>query len=262
MLITMCSQSFVVPADMCAFGSPSHTWRACRNFDYDAALAFVRKRRFVDPNLGFEEQLRAFESKIVHICDGGGGGGGGTRASTSIVGGSNKALPPQPRPQWLQVGLWESSLEANPSSWPDFPDVLDNLGDVIDSVTGWGEGGGAGGGAGADAGKAGSKPPKVIPFYVCGTDHADKCGLWYGMGARRGVAVVQRAGDSMQTPSSSVDGMVVAVPANSDSATAAISSTKLRKALQDGDLEFAAKMTSEAAVEAMVANKYYSCKPI
>ena len=53
----------------------------------------------------------------------------------------------------VAVGSWEAS---QPGHWPDFP-VVSN------ALQQW---------AGSEA--------RV--FYVCGTDHANKCGLWHGMG--------------------------------------------------------------------------------
>ena len=55
--------------------------------------------------------------------------------------------------------------------------------------------------------------------------------------------------------------MVYAIPPNDDETIAAISSTKLRKALQQNKLDFATEMTSAAAVALIASKGYYNCKP-
>lgn len=69
------------------------------------------------------------------------------------------------------------------SSWPDYPDVIRGLRDAVDKID-----------------------PAVVIFYVCGSDHARKCGLnhrfsGFGM-ANVGLVMVSRAGDVVAVPAS------------------------------------------------------------
>jgi len=82
-------------------------------------------------------------------------------------------------------------------------------------------------------------------FYVCGTDHAQRCGLTErGIGNRIPVVVVPRAGEA---PPSEVPGKVlVALPA-ADDKIAALSSTKVRQAMKAGDKEYLSSALSPSA---------------
>lgn len=131
---------------------------------------------------------------------------------------------------WLHIGRWESADFHK--RWPDFPEVLDALGKATNAAA-----------------------SKIVPIYVCGTDHASKCGLDHGLGEGQGVAIVQRA--SEQPAKASAENMVFAIPPNANANVAALSSTKLRKVLVSGKLEVARKLISEAAVDLIVANDFY-----
>jgi hypothetical protein len=76
---------------------------------------------------------------------------------------------------WLSCGRWEMSQK---SYWPDFPDVANNLASYLQSI---------------DSIHA---KVEVEVFYVCGTDHFNKCGLKSGMG-RIGIVVVPRSQDQV-----------------------------------------------------------------
>jgi hypothetical protein len=60
--------------------------------------------------------------------------------------------------EWLSVGLWETDL--NHKCWPDYPVVFKELKKKL------------------ELNKNLSRPVTVI--YVCGSDHATKCGLGHG----------------------------------------------------------------------------------
>merc|ERR1719369_2533150 len=119
----------------------------------------------------------------------------------------------------VAVGAWE----CNPARgcWPDFPEVTWALQKKLEMLPGVNQSKGSHG--------------YVQTFYCCGTDHANKCGLYSGMDADRGmgIVVVPRAGDMAQAeqPERLV---FVAEPS---AGVAAFSSTKLREALAKQDFE-------------------------
>ena len=82
--------------------------------------------------------------------------------------------------------------------------------------------------------------PTPSVFYCCGTDHAERCGLYQGMN----VVVVPRAGEQAgaENPARSV---FVAEPAAGE--LAAFSSTKVRAAIAAEDSEYVESALSAAA---------------
>ena len=126
----------------------------------------------------------------------------------------------------VEVGHWEAS---QPGHWPDFPVVCAALQQELRSTLL----------PGAD----------VTVFYVCGTDHADKCGLAYGMGRGLGVVVVPRAGQttSKDDPASLV---YIAEPALGDMAD--FSSTKVRDAISRRDIEYIGHAQSDHAAKLLL----------
>jgi len=91
----------------------------------------------------------------------------------------------------------------------------------------------------------------VQVFYCCGTDHAAKCGLYFGMGADRGIGlvVVPRTGE---TPEAERPNKLVFVAEPASGEVAGFSSTKLRKALERQDIREVAAATSETAAQLLL----------
>lgn len=100
----------------------------------------------------------------------------------------------------VDVAAWEA---LQPGRWPDFPVVCEEL----------------------------QRRVSVRVYYVCGTDHATKCGLWSGMG-EIGVVVVPRESERpmREAPAKRV---YVAAPAQGEAA--GFSSTRVRAALEARD---------------------------
>jgi hypothetical protein len=116
----------------------------------------------------------------------------------------------------VSVGAWEAKREGG---WPDYPEVCKALQEDIGS--------------------------SAQVFYVCGTDHASKCGLWHGMGDI-GVVVVPRAGEEGGLKAENASALLyVAGAAEGDAA--GFSSTKVRAALAAGDLDEVTRYLGEAA---------------
>ena len=117
----------------------------------------------------------------------------------------------------VAVGAWEA---LRPGDWPDYPDVCNDLRNRFG----------------------------VRVYYVCGTDHATKCGLWSGMG-EIGVVVVPRADDNprAEQPSKRV---FLAEPAQGEAA--GFSSTQVREALKDGDFDTVRRLLSAGAAQFML----------
>lgn len=117
----------------------------------------------------------------------------------------------------VAVSSWEATYQGH---WPDFPVVCKAL-QLEATVAALG----------------------AQVFYVCGTDHAKKCGLTRG-GRPFGVVIVPRAGET--PPAERVSARVlVAAPAEGDAA--AFSSTLLRAALRKHEEATVAAMTTPAA---------------
>lgn len=136
---------------------------------------------------------------------------------------------------FVSVGAWEAS---RPGRWPDFPEVIEALQKRLHDSP-FGE-------RLARSGGLTSSVPLV--FYVCGSDHANKCNLYSGLGERAGVVVVPRSGDVVrcENPAKLV---FVAEPAAHES----LSSTAVRKAMQDGNSAFLTEAMSPEAAECLLA---------
>ena len=115
---------------------------------------------------------------------------------------------------FISVATWEAMYPGR--RWPDFPEVIASL----------------------------QAQPNIGAstrvFYVCGTDHAKKCGLLRG-GRGFGVVVVPRAGDAAPPEVAGQRDVFVAEPV--EGSASAFSSTRVRAALSSRD---------EAAVAAML----------
>ena len=123
----------------------------------------------------------------------------------------------------VDVGVWEST---QPGHWPDFPQVCSALAGALRGL--------------------GPRFPKI--FYACGSDHANKCGLYSGLG-EFGVVVVPREGESVESESPA-NSVYVASPA--PGAMASFSSTKGRAALANRDLEGVTTSLSPEAAKFML----------
>jgi len=134
---------------------------------------------------------------------------------------ARRAVAEDPR---VMVASWEADYQGH---WPDFPVVCKACQSTVQS----------------DATTA-----NASVFYVCGTDHATKCGLWQGMRGV-GVVVVPRATETVgrERPS---DRVFVAHPAAGDVST--FSSTKLRAALAAADEATISKMLSAGAAQLLL----------
>ena len=120
----------------------------------------------------------------------------------------------------LLVSEWEAKAgeaAAGSRGWLDYPDVCKSLKGALE-------------GTGA----------KV--FYVCGKDHADRCGLWRGVGVEGvGVVVVPRA--SGRRTSSRAGGDVFVAEA-AEGGASGYSSTRVREAIRAKDHKATARMLS------------------
>ena len=169
-------------------------------------------------------------------------------------------LPPHAQDSWLSVGRWES--DPSHSHWPDFPEVLGALASAADAriraaaiptdpaATGLG------------GGKKKKKKgvPGIVAFYVCGSDHARKCGLSRGFKRpRTGVVIVPRAGDP-PGPGSDRARLVFSV-ADPDADCADLSSSKFHAAIGDGNREAAAHIVGPSAFRYLASNSLLGCSP-
>ena len=105
----------------------------------------------------------------------------------------------------VAVGYWESSTDLHPEQWPDFPEVCRALQTEL-------------------ANTVSLARKHVTVFYACGTDHAEKCGLYRG-GRSWGVVVVPRAGERPQTENTE---NLVFVAEQAQGEIAAFNSTSVR----------------------------------
>uniref|UniRef100_A0A0G4HM91 Calcineurin-like phosphoesterase domain-containing protein n=1 Tax=Chromera velia CCMP2878 TaxID=1169474 RepID=A0A0G4HM91_9ALVE len=128
-------------------------------------------------------------------------------------------------PRW-QCATWEASVVGR---WPDFPEVC------------------------AEA----HKHFKVQVFYVCGSDHATRCGLMQGQLYPTGTVIVPRSGETAGVDflEKKVFWAVFpghAVATNGDGSESLplkdVSSTKVREALASGDFQTAEAMVGPPAV--------------
>ena len=125
----------------------------------------------------------------------------------------------------IDVSSWEASRD---SYWPDYPEVCGALQEFLEQDK--------------------QLPNGINTFYVCGTDHAEKCGLGYGLqpDKKLGVVIVPREGDV--SPDEDVDTLVfVAKPAPGD--ISAMSSSKVRTAMSNTDLSYLEKALSPEAAQ-------------
>jgi len=136
---------------------------------------------------------------------------------------------------FVLLGAWEAQY---PGRWPDFPEVAANLQDFLEEQPE------------AQQGLLGdSKSVRV--FYACGTDHAERCGLYRGVGSGpsgdMGVVVVPRAGEKprQEDPHRLV---FVAEPAAGE--VASFSSTKVREAMERRDASAGAYLQRALSAEA------------
>ena len=106
---------------------------------------------------------------------------------------------------WLQVGRWESGQHGY---WPDYPEVIESLLLCVQQVD-----------------------PKMVVFYVCGSDHARNCEYGFGHD-RMGLVVVPRIGDVI--PGVSI-GELVRYLEPDQSSEAFYSSTRVRTLLKQND---------------------------
>jgi hypothetical protein len=123
------------------------------------------------------------------------------------------------------VGVWEAQ---QPGRWPDFPEVCAALQAALNDLA-------------ASHGRE-----AVRCFYVCGSDHANKCGLWSSRPRKQwgGVVVVPRDGDALAGSEDVSRCVYLAEPARD---TSALSSTKVRQAIERGDFEYIRVALSAAA---------------
>ena len=148
---------------------------------------------------------------------------------------------------WLSVGRWESDLSH--SYWPDYPVVLDALASAADARLR--AAGIDGAGAGPDDG--------IVVFYVCGTDHAQKCGLSRGFGnPRRGVVIVPRAGDP---PAAGSDRATLVFSVAMDTDCADLSSSKFHAAVGAANRAEAERIVGPSVFQYLASNSLLGCSP-
>jgi len=127
---------------------------------------------------------------------------------------------------------WELSVVGR---WPDFPEVTEALLKHFSKAP-------------ELKGLPANSSTAFRVFYACGTDHAEKCGLYRGLRAEQGigVVVVPRMGEraSNENPTS---GVFVADPAIGE--VASFSSTKVREAFKNGDRAYLSQALSPETAE-------------
>ena len=135
----------------------------------------------------------------------------------------------------VAVGAWEAQ---QPGDWPDYPLVAKALRERLHALAVLEDG-------------ALSRLRDARVFYVCGTDHAQKCGL-YGGGLKHaagvGTVVVPRAGDMPSDGAARAVagwGPYIAQPAAGD--VASFSSTRVRSAIAAKDADAVRTMLSASA---------------
>ena len=146
---------------------------------------------------------------------------------------SSSSASASPLSPLVGVSTWESSVLGK---WPDYPEVCENLADQLVSHG-------------------------VRVFYVCGADHATKCGLYMGMGARSnvGVVVINRAGgdERGETAAAAADGVYVMSGDSVDLSTHAASSSAVQRALGEENWDAAEEMVGAAVLEYIQRNNLY-----
>eukprot|EP00965_Chrysotila_dentata_P255424 6212220-Pleurochrysis_carterae.AAC.3 len=128
----------------------------------------------------------------------------------------------------VSVGAWEAQQRGG---WPDFPEVCAALQLALDSLP------------------ETQVRGRIECFYVCGSDHANKCMLWNG-DVGDGVVVVPRMGDRLYGSEDTSRRCYVATPTSDN--TAALSSTRLRAAIQQRDAVSIEDALSPAAVSILL----------
>jgi flagellar biosynthesis GTPase FlhF len=132
----------------------------------------------------------------------------------------------------IDVGLWESSLKLSGSDWgpSDYPFVCLSLKEQIEK-------------------EFDSKYGEITVFYTCGTDHAQKCGLYNGPHKWGGVVVVPREGETIGKENPDLK-VYVAEPSKGD--IASYSSTLIREAIVENKEDIIKKMMTKNAVRFLI----------
>ena len=126
---------------------------------------------------------------------------------------------------WIDCATWESSRTGY---WPDFPEVLKDLQDFL-------------------AERADTKDRDIKVLYVCGLDHAQRCGLSSGFDMPNiGVVILPRSGDA---PTESDPDRLIFAATEGNSAVEQLSSTEIRKLLESGGKIPEAWMSSRVSEE-------------
>ena len=134
---------------------------------------------------------------------------------------------------WLAVGTWEARRE---SSWPDFPIVCRNLSSHLNTLL------------------SDLSLPNVTVFYVCGSDHALKCGLKGWKNNELGLVVVARNGKSIKNKT---DPEKYVYWCESDGQLSSASSTKLRHAIQKNNIKDLSLLTNPSVIDYMIEHNLY-----
>ena len=138
-----------------------------------------------------------------------------------------------------RCSTWEASV---PSHWPDFPEVCQTLAAHIDLVY---------------------PESDVHVYYVCGADHARKCGLDRGGLAPTGVVIIPRANDAgdVDRPDLGVLWASANEAVEDGVLLREISSTAVRDALADGDISSAAALIGPTALSYVCEHGLWGAKP-
>lgn len=137
----------------------------------------------------------------------------------------------------VSPGRYEARFQGN---WPDYDEVTEALQDFLAAQDFAARLKAPEGGAG-----------HVQVFYVCGTDHANKCGLAHGMAqlSDRDVGVVVVPRDEDERPPIERPAKRVYVAEKAEGEVAALSSTEVREAFQRKDEAYINKALSPSAAD-------------
>ncbi len=130
--------------------------------------------------------------------------------------------------EWLAVGKWEARNKIN---WPDFPIVCRDLARHLNTL---------------------NVPPTV--FYVCGSDHAEKCGLNGWKNNELGLVVVARNGKSIKKKTNSEKYVFWC---ESDGPLSSASSTKVRNAIQKNNMNDLLLLMKPSVIDYMIKHDLY-----
>ena len=108
---------------------------------------------------------------------------------------------------WLAIAKWES---RHPNRWPDFTEVAQELSKHL------------------------TKEPELTVFFVCGSDHANKCGLDHWGAKGLGLVVVARDRDGVAVTNKTKAEKHVFWCTN-EGPLKTSSSTKVRQAIEQND---------------------------